>query len=247
MSNYYLIIDVAGKTSDDVIEEIMAEYSRYKIEQKKCRLYHWYIDDYKYLHGNVTHRSDFYDGEKIHTTSVQKVSYAKEAKIVIFRTRNNSYYCCLKSWDVEKQNTYKIIESAFPELEELKKVKEEIVELPPIEPGNVLVRFSNFDENMFNSLYCVRKVGEDPVEYISSAHVGTFSDSFLVYTKDYKIDIRFYWDCGIKKFYRLESDGLPLWFENVGDRAIFIGMGGSEEIILRPGERKLIDKEKYVV
>lgn len=247
MSNYDLVVDVAGKTPSDVIDEIMAGYESYKYEEKKCRLYYWYVDDDKHLHGNVTHRDDFFDGEKIHTSSVQQIECDEEKQMVIFRTRNTSYYCYLKYWDDEKQNIYKSIEFAYPELADLKKAKEEIVESYPIEPGNVLVRFSNFDEAMFNSLYCIRHEGEDPVECISSAHVGTYSDSFLIYTKDFKIDLRYYLDFGIRKFYRMETDGMPLWFENVGDRAIFIGMGGSEEIILRPGERKLIDKDKYVV
>ena len=196
MSNYDLVIDVAGKTPEEVIEEIMVGYERYKQEEKKCRLYYWYVDDDKHLHGNVTHRSDFFDGEKIHTSSVQKIDYDERNKIVIFTTRNTNYYCCLKYWDINKQSAYRSVEFAFPELEDLKKAKEEIVELSPIEPGNVLVRFSNFDEAMFNSLYCVKNVGEEPVEYISSPHVGTFSDSFLVYTKDFKIDIRYYVDYG---------------------------------------------------
>ena len=246
MSNYDLVIDVAGKTPDEVIDELMARYRGYQFEQKKCRLYYWYIDDNKRLHGNVTHRDDFFDGEIIHTTSVQKLEYDEESQTIIFETKNSTYFASLRYWDRDKQNEYKAIYHAFPELEDIKNVKVENVEFPSIDPGNVLVRFANFNEAMFNSMYCVRNVGEEPVNYIAAPHIGNFSDSFIIFTKDFKIDLRYYWDFGIRKFYRLECDGMPLWFENVGDRAIFIGMRGSEEIILRPGERKLIDKDKYI-
>ena len=82
-----------------------------------------------------------------------------------------------------------------------------------------------------------------PVKYRSNVHVGNYKDSYIINSYDYKIDIRYFWNWGIEKFYRLETNGMPLWFENVGYKTIYIGLGEGKELILRPKERKQINIE----
>ena len=131
----------------------------------------------------------------------------------------------------------------MPIYKKLFEVSESLRYKPIIEPGNVLVCFSDFDAVGFNSLYCVEKEGMKPVKYRSNVHVGNYKDSYIINSYDYKIDIRYFWNWGIEKFYRLETNGMPLWFENVGYKTIYIGLGEGKELILRPKERKQINIE----
>ena len=215
-------------------------------KQESPRLYYWYIDDTNHLHGRVTHHKDYFDGESIHTSSIQNMKYSEEEEEFIFTTRNNDYHCKLRYWDVEKQSEYASAEKLLPEFNRFLERQKELNVPSAIEAGNVLVCFSNFDEVMFHSLYCVKNDDALPVKCMTSAHTGTFKDSFLIYTEGYKVDIRYYWNWGIERFYRLETGDMPLWFENVGDRVIYLGTG-SGELVLRPGERKKINKEDFEI
>lgn len=250
MANYDLVIDTADKTLDQIVNMIMEGLEAYKCENKKHRLYYWYVDNELRLHGNITHHPDFFDGEEVTSIPLAQGIVDEENGEIVFCTESSKYYCKLAYWDIEKQKKQKQIKKLVADYKKLFKVSEilktEIQGRSVIEPGNVLVRFSNFDPAMFNSLHCVPNEGDKPVGYRSDAHTGMYKDSYIINTSDYSIDIRYFCGWGIEKFYRMETAGMPLWFENVGDRTIIIGMGEGEEIILRSGERRLVDKTKYL-
>lgn len=215
----------------------------------KHRLYYWYVDNELRLHGNITHHPDFFDGDEVTSIPLAQGIVDEEKGEIVFCTESSKYYCKLAYWDIEKQKKHKQIKKLVSDYKKLLGLSEilmaKIRGKSVIEPGNILVRFSNFDPAMFNSLYCVLNDGDEPVEYRSDAHTGMNKDSYIINTFDYSIDIRYFYGWGIERFYRMETAGMPLWFENVGDRTIIIGLGGEEEIILRSGERRLIDKTYF--
>ena len=66
-------------------------------------------------------------------------------------------------------------------------------EYPSIESGKVLLVLANFCDYYFHSLYYVPNDSEDgkPIEFYGSAHIGTFQDSYLIGTRDYRVDLRY--------------------------------------------------------
>ncbi len=86
-----------------------------------------------------------------------------------------------------KQDKYPDI---IPDYERIKEKYKDKINYPSIDPGKVLLVLSNFDEYYFHSLYYVPGHSEDGecLEYTGWPHIGTFQDSYLIHTEDYKID-----------------------------------------------------------
>ena len=236
--NYDLVINTEGKTTEEIIAKILRRFEEYKKEQSKYRIYYWYIDDELMLHGTVTHRKGYFDGEDIVTSVIKSVKYNENTQEVIIKTRNSKYYAKLEYWDVKKQAEYEEYRELMPDYKTLLDLNKSLQKEHTIEPGNILVCFSNFDDVMFHSFYCMEKEGTKPVEHFAIPHTGTFRDSFIIRSNEVGVDIRYYWNWGINKFYMVETKGMPLWFENVGDRPIYMRLDEERELHLRPGERR---------
>ena len=244
MSNYNLVIDTADKTPEEIADIIQKGFKEYRYEMdEKCTFYNWYIDNDMCLQGNITNHPDAFNGDLSGTQPIKEAIWDDEKKEIAFINERRTYYASIKHWDIEKQKENKKIKRILPKYKKLYEISESLRYKPTIEPGNVLVCFSDYDTVRFNSLYFVEKEGDAPVEYQTNTNVGYNRDSYIINTRDYKIDIRFFWNLGIDRFYRLETQGLPLWFENVGYKTVYMGLGEGKELVLRPGERKLIKIE----
>ena len=244
LSNYNMVIDTVDKTPEEIADIIQKGFEEHKYEwEEKCRFYNWYIDNDMCLHGNITNHPDAFNGDLSGTQPIEEAVWDEDKKEIAFINERRTYYAPIKQWDIEKQKENKKIKRLLPKYKKLYEISESLRYKPMIEPGNVLVCFSDYDTVRFNSLYFVEKEGEAPVEYQTNTNVGYNRDSYIINTRDYKIDIRYFWNWGIDRFYRLETQGLPLWFENVGYKTVYMGLGEGKELVLRPGERKLIKIE----
>ena len=151
------------------------------------------------------------------------------------------YHCPLAYCNFKKQDKYPDI---IPDYEALKEKHQGTIEYPSIEPGKVLLVLANFCDYYFHSLYYVPKDSEDgkKLEFSGSPHVGTFQDSYLINTKDYKIDLRYFPHYQNIEFYSEDTNGCPLFIENIGDVVIYARTSAGT-IKLEPGDRKEVTKE----
>ena len=80
------------------------------------------------------------------------------------------------------------------------------------------------------------------IEYRSWPHVGTFQDSYLINTEDYKVDLRYFPHYQNIEFYSEDTDGCPWFIENIGDIVIFARTSAGT-IKLEPGDRKEVTEK----
>ena len=113
---------------------------------------------------------------------------------------------------------------------------------PSIEAGKVLLVLSNFDEYYFNSLYYQPEEGAEPLDYTGSPHIGTYRDSYLISTVDYKINLRYFPHFQNIKFYCEETNDMPWFIENIGDITLY-AKTSCGLLRLEPGDRKEVKKE----
>jgi hypothetical protein len=177
----------------------------------------------------------------MHTSAVEAMHIDEEAEELVLTTRNSVYHCPLAYCRFKKQDEYPDI---IPDYEALKEKYQGTIEYPSIEPGKVLLVLANFCDYYFHSLYYVPKDSEDgkKLEFSGSPHVGTFQDSYLINTEDYKIDLRYFPHYQNIEFYSEDTNGCPLFIENIGDVVIYARTSAGT-IKLEPGDRKEIIKE----
>ena len=216
---------------------------------RKLQLHFWYIGEYegkgktyKRAHGIVSGSDKFIDSMDINTSSVQAVHI--EAGELVVTTKNSVYYCPLEYCRFDKQDEFPDI---IPEYEKIKEQYKGKRNYPSIESGKVLLVLANFCEFYFHSLYYVplnSKDGEN-IEGIAAPNIGMFQDSYLIQSYediDHRIDIRYFPHFQNIEFYSEETDGCPLYIENIGDVVIY-AKTHCGVIKLEPGDRKEVTRE----
>lgn len=217
-----------------------------KIKGRRLMLHHWYVqkisqedDTYLVGQGIVTGHDCLADATSIHTSEIKNIELDVEAEELILHTRNSVYYCPLLYCNFHKQDKEAEL---LPDYEKIKEKYQGKLNYPSIEPGKVLLVLSSFDEYYFNSLYYHPKGEKRPLEYAGCPHIGTFQDSYLIKTDNYRIDLRYFPHYQNIKFYAEDTDGRPWFIENIGDIALY-AQTRCGLIRLESGERKEVKRE----
>ena len=229
-------------TIDSFIEKLSGEESR------KLMLHYWYVDEntddatgekYMCAHGIVTGHNRIADTHRIHTSEVFAIEIDRFTGEVLIHTRNSLYHCPLAYCDYDKQDEFPLF---IPDYEIVKAKYKDKRECPSIEAGKVLVVLSNFDRYYFHSLYYLPEGACEKAEYRSCAHIGTFQDSYLIWMEEQPINLSYFPHFQNIEFYSQETDGKPLYLENIGDVPLY-ARTFSGTICLQPGERKEVTEE----
>ena len=235
-----------SKLGEDTIDSFIEKLSGG--ENRKLMLHYWYVDENtddatgeKYIraHGVVTGHDRLAAANRIHTSEVVSVEVDRSTGEALIHTRNSLYHCPLAYCDYDKQDEYPLL---IPDYEIVKAEYKDKREFPAIEAGKILLVLSNFDEYYFHSLYYLPEGACEAAEYRSCAHIGTFQDSYLIRVKGMPIDIRYFPHYQNVEFYSQDTDGKPLYLENIGDVPLY-AKTFSGTICLQPGERKEVREE----
>lgn len=233
------------ETIDTYIEKLQSG------EIKLCRqmLHYWHVDkktddetgkEYLQAHGIVTGHKRLQDSMYIHTSVIKEITINHDTKEAQIQTKNTLYYCPLAYCDFEKQEQWPEV---IPDYENIKEKYKDTIEEPTIESGKVLLVLSNFNNYYFHSLYYVPEGETEPIKYSASPHIGMFQDSFLINGEGWKkIDLRYFPHYQNIEFYSQNSDGKPLFIENIGNITLYV-KAFCGTIKLEPGDRKEVTKE----
>lgn len=229
-----------------VMESYIEKLLSGQIKERRLMLHYWYIkkgidgeDSWLYAKGIVTGHTNLQDSTWIRTSAIEKMEVNTEAEELIIHTKNSIYHCPLLYCRFDKQDA---APDLVPEYEEIKANYQGKLTNPSIEPGKVLLVLSNFDEYYFHSLYYQPEGSDGPLEYTGHPHIGTFQDSFLIQTKDYRIDLRYFPHYQNIEFYLEETDGHSWFLENIGDIPLY-AKTSKGTIRLEPGDRKEVTRE----
>ena len=199
-------------------------------------LHYWHISnewEASIAHGVVTGHPRISDASRMHTSPIASIETDAEKEELLVTTYNTLYHCPLNSCYFKRQDDFPDI---LPDYEKLKEKYYKEVPDPEIEQGKVLLVLSDFDNYYFHSL-CVKDEKGEKIHCTSHPHAGMFQDSYLINTDDHRIDLRYFPHFGNIEFYETETDGMPLYAENIGSSVIFIKDRGMT-FSLKPGERK---------
>lgn len=213
---------------------------------KENTIRHWYISDFEYedkiyqvVRGSFYNRPGFYEGLHTRTSPIQEVKVLMEEQEYEITTMNTVYHCSFDSCYFERQD-----KSAF-ELPEYQQIRQRFfvpIETSTLSNDDMLLVVADFEDYFFKDLIYFDKSGNQE-KYLNNVHLGMVVDTYLITSKDYKVDIRWYvHDCGFK-FYSLETDNRNLWIENVGDASLRIVMG-DYVINLEPNTREKVLMKK---
>ncbi len=231
----------------EIIESYITNMAVHK-EGRKLQLHNWYIGEHEINgemrrlgHGIVTGHKRLSDATDMHTSAVEAIHIDEEEDELILTTRNSVYHCPLEYCRFKKQDEYPGI---IPDYENIKRKYMDKIEYPSIESGKVLLVLANFCDYYFHSLYYLPKDSKDgkKLEFSGCPHVGTFQDSYLINTNDYRIDLRSFPHYQNVEFYLEDTDDCPWFIENIGDVVIFARTSVGT-IKLPPGDRKEVKKE----
>lgn len=247
-------IEIGLETSFGVFKDakeealaIMEDYiEKLYRENRKTMLHYWHLlklsidgEEFIQAQGNVTGHARIGDSGPLFSSAVQEVTIDWEAEEALVQTRNTLYHCPLDYLNFEKQESSPELVPCYTEIKE--KYQGNRKE-PTIEPGKVLVVFSDFDEYYFHSLYYISEKDAEPARYSTYPHVGMFQDSYLIDSYEHAIDIRYFPHYQNVEFYSEYTDEKPLYLENIGNSILYFAT--SVGIIkLEPGERKEVLKE----
>ena len=223
------IAEKALMIMESCIENITAPH-----KQKTC-LYNWSVKGIL-AHGNVTGHKRLADTTYIHTSPIQYITIDYEAEEALIRTRNTVYHCPLEHCDFEKQDEYEEFIPDYAAIKEKYKTKHNASK-PTAQPGSVLLVLSNHDTYYFNSLSVVLKDSTESLPYTAHPHIGMFQDSFLIYTEDRNVGIAYFPHPHNISIYSLDTNGMPLFAENIGNSVIYINLKNMQ-FRLAAGERK---------
>lgn len=195
---------------------------------KENTIRHWYISDFEYedkiyqvVRGTFYNRPGFYEGLHTRTSPIQEVKVSMEEQEYEITTMNTVYHCSFDSCFFERQD-----KSSF-ELPEYQQIRQKFfvsTETSTLSNDDMLLVVADFEDYFFKDLIYFDKSGNQE-KYLNNVHLGMVVDTYLITSKDYKVDIRWYvYDCGFK-FYSLETGNRNLWIENVGDTSLRIVMG----------------------
>ena len=229
-----------------VMETYIEKLISGEIKERRLMLHYWYIKEIQdgensYLSGRgiVSGHDMLADSTPIHTSEIMKIEPDYEAEELVLYTKNSVYHCPLIYCNFHRQEK---APQLVPGFEQIKEKYQGKLTYPEIEPGKVLLVLSNFDEYYFNSLYYQPEGEDEPLEYDGYAHIGTFQDSYLINTEDYRIDLRYFPHYQNIQFYAEGTDGRPWYIENIGDITLYARTSAGV-IRLEPGDRKEVTKE----
>ncbi len=227
------------------------------MREQVTRLYRWHIEQHKNdtgekklkLHGSVTGHPRFMDSARIHTGRLLEYHVDWEKGELYARTRSTEYHCFLEHWDYDRQEMTQVygeqgekLREYLPDYDKIRALYYDRYPDPEIEPGKVLLVLANYEEYYFHSLYYVPQEGEKRSNYTGCPHVGTFQDSYLINTEDYRIDLRYFPHEGNVEFYVERTGSYPWYIENIGTGTLYART--SKGILkLLPGERKEVCRE----
>lgn len=227
------------------------------MREQVTRLYRWHIEEHKNdtgekklkLHGNVTGHPRFMDSARIHTSKLQEYYVDWEKGELYARTRNTEYRCFLEHWDFDRQEKTQVygeqgerLREYLPEYDKVRVLYYDRYPDPEIEPGKVLLVLADYEEYYFHSLYYVPQEGKKRSNYTGYPHVGTFQDSYLITTQDYRIDLRYFPHEGNIEFYMEQTEGCPWFIENIGTKTLYARTSVGV-LKLQAGERKAVCRE----
>lgn len=233
------LADMGLRVMEGTIESILGK----EASETACKpmLHRWYLDrqgEYIIGHGVVTGHKKLPDTMRIHTSPVSGIEIDSEHGDALVITKNTTYRCPLDSLRFSKQDAFPEL---IPDYDTIKENYSKPIEKPEIEQGKVLLVLSDYDEYYFHSL-CVKGEDNEPLPYSGWPHVGMFQDSYLIGTEDGKIDLRYFPHFKNIEFYSSETDGMPLYVENIGSSVLYIQYGG-HDFRFDPGERKELTEE----
>lgn len=241
--------------AQQIMETYIEKLLSGEIKERKLMLHHWYIQEKKdgntpYLVGRgiVTGHDRLADSTPICTSELKRIELDEVAEEIILHTKNSIYHCPLLYCCFRRQDR---APGLLADYEKIKEKYQGKLIYPSIEPGKVLLVLSNFDEYYFHCLHYQPEGENSPLEYAGVAHVGSFQDSFLIQTDDYRIDLRYFPHYQNIEFYSTDTDGKPLFIENIGDITLY-AKTHCGVFRLEPGERKEIkranaEKEKPIL
>ena len=195
-----------------------------KEDVKTTKLHYWYFgkdDDVICMCGRVSGHERLMDTVIITTSKIVSYKIDEVAKELVARTLNTAYHCPLAYMDFDKQEKADPEHIIFPEYSDIKEKYEGKREEYSIEQGKILMVVSDFDEYYFHSLYCKPYENSAVCEYKNQPHIGSSQDSYLVRAFDPMIDIRYFPHYKNMEFYMLETSGMPLFIENIGDCELY--------------------------
>lgn len=231
-----------GINVNETLEELFYRQEE-KVVHSKLMLHYWYICEVedngrKWIcaKGNVSGHDRLMDTSSITTSKIRDIVVNELKGEVIIHTQNNVYYCPLEYCDFNKQREFPNLLENFEKLEREYSGK---VKVPMINEDEVLVVLSDFDPYYCNSMYYYVEGTKELKKVKGVPHVGTFQDSYLIWSEDRKIDIRFFPDLRSIELYMVQTNNRKLLFENIGGTTVSINMP-SGMISLQPGERKEI-------
>lgn len=239
-----------GETYEDIGRNIIDSYVENLVNPDrvdKLQLHYWYIEDQEINgeiirtgHGIVTGHDRYTDSMDIHTSMVQNIDIDEDEEELLIITASSVYHCPLAYCRFKKQDKFPAV---IPDYESIREKYCNKIDYPSIEPGKVLLVLANFCEYYFHSLYYVPVNSEDgkKLDYYGSPHIGTFQDSYLIYIWDETVDIRYFPHYQNIEFYLEETDGCPLFIENIGDLTIY-AITSAGTIRLAPGDRKEVSE-----
>lgn len=215
-------------------------------ESRKVHLHNWHISKHKkdgeefmIAKGIVTGHPKLVDSEDMHTSAIRAISIDHEDGEAVVTTMNNVYHCPLSSCNYSEQDK---LPEAIPDYESIKEQYKDSEVYPAIESGKVLLVLANYCSYYYHSTYYVPEGSEKPLHFSAWPHVGSFQDSFIINSEDYKIDLRYFPHFQNVEFYGEFTDGCPLYLENVGDITLYARTSAGT-IKLEPGDRKEVLKE----
>lgn len=212
----------------------------------KAKLYYWYIDwknyngmNYMIIHGNVTGHSRFRDSIHISSSPIESVDVDMENGVVVVQTKDTIYSCPMSYCCFRKQDTFPDLVPGYPVIKEQYAGK---IEYPKIGQGKVLLVMSDFDEYYFHSMCYIPWREDVEMDYEAEAHIGTFQDSFLICSEDFRVDFRYFPHEKNVEFYSESTGGYPWYIENIGNSDLFFRTSCGV-IKVASGERKEVCKE----
>ena len=208
-------------------------------------MHYWSIfreNDSITIHGIVTGHPKYTDTSRIYATSVLSAEYDVDKEEMIVKTKEAVFRCPMDYCSFKMQDM-------FPELiknyEELKERYINKRNSPEIEQGKVLLTLSDFDAYYFHTL-CVKDKSYGIMEYFNSGNLGKYHNRYQVVrwieTYNTTVVLRYYPHFRNIELYEAETDGMPLYVENIGYNDIYV-VNGNKYYRIKPNERKELSEE----
>lgn len=235
-------LDERGRTLIDFYIEHL------HVSNRLLELHNWYISERevdgktkRFGNGIVTGHDKVPDSCKIQTEEIKDIRFKEDNGEILLVTSDHTYICSLFSCRFRKQDKYPDV---IPNYLELKEKYKDSIAWPSIEPGKLLLVLSDTSEFYFHSVYYVPEDAENmkPLDYTGWPHIGSFQDSYLIEVEEAGINLRYFPHFRNIEFYEEDTQGVPLYIENVGGSPLY-ARTSCGWIRIEPGERKQVTEE----